>query len=510
MQRDVQKKIKTLDQLGRIAQGLKAEGKTIVQCHGVFDLLHPGHIRHFEAARKLGDTLIVTVTADAHVQKGPGRPVFNSRLRAECVAALECVDYVATVGYPTAAEAIKQLKPDVYVKGSDYIQREDDPTGRVHDEQQAILSVGGRIAFTDEITFSSTSLLNSYFPVFSKEADIFLRDFRHRYNADDIIGRLRRLQDTRVLVIGEAIIDEYHCCRPLGKPSKAHIVSAQFLWGEAYAGGALAVANHIAGFCNDVHLVTCLGGEQTQEGFIRDHLKPNVRPQFFYRPDAPTVTKRRYVAHDFLAKMFEVYFINDRELPDEVANDVRAYLEAVSAEYDLVVVADFGHGFIGQRIVDVLCQKARFLAVNTQANSANLGFNVVTKYPRADYVCIDREEVRLAFRDKVSALEDLARKIAHTLGCKMVTVTRGTRGSLTYEEGNGFAQIPVFSGEVVDTVGAGDAYLSLAAPCAAVGEPNEVVGFVGNVAGALAVRIVGNKESVEPAALFSFITTLLE
>lgn len=508
MQRDIDDKIKTVDELKCIVESLKANGKTVVQCHGVFDLVHAGHIRHFRMARRFGDVLIVTLATDAYVGKGPGRPVFNQRLRSECLAALQCVDYVATVGCRTV-EAIRHLKPDVYVKGSSYIEREDDPTGDIHDEEQAILSVGGRIAFTDEIMFGSASLLNSYFPVFSKEAEVFLKDFRRRYSPEDVIGRLRKLRSPTVLVIGEAIIDQYHYCRPLGKPSKAHIVSAKFLQGESYAGGALAVANHIAGFCRDVHLVTCLGEEHTREDFIRDHLKPNVRPRFFYRPHAPTVTKRRYIAQDLLSKMFEVCFLNDTALPGEVASEVCAYLGAVSAEYDLVVVADFGHGFIGPHIIDVLCQKARYLAVNTQANSANLGFNVITKYPRADYVCIDREELRLAYRDKTSSLEHLARRTARILGCKMVTVTRGSHGSLTYEEGNGFVQIPVFSDEVVDTVGAGDAYLSLAALCAAAGEPNEVVGFVGNVAGALAVRIVGNKESVEPALLYNFVRTLL-
>lgn len=510
MPSDIDTKLKTLDELEAIVRKLKGKGRVVVQCHGVFDLLHPGHIRHFHAAREFGDVLIVTLTADRYVNKGPGRPVFNQRLRAESLAALQAVDYVAIDGSPTAVETIKKLMPDVYVKGSEYAQREEDLTGKIYDEEAAIVSVGGRIAFTDDITFSSTELLNNYFTVFSEEANAFLRDFRQRYTADDILGRLKQLAGMRVLVIGDTIIDEYHFCRALGKPSKSASISAKFLREETYAGGVLAIANHLAGFCNRVHLITCLGEEHGQDDYVRSRLKPNVTPRFFYRPDAPTIVKRRFVDPFLLSKMFEVCFLNDEHLPREVEEDVRAYLQAVTADYDLVVVADYGHGFLGPSLIDVLCSAARFLAVNVQTNSANAGFNVVSKYPRADYVCVDEEEMRLANRDKYGRLEALMRRTARQLNSRILTVTRGTHGSISYESGHGFVEIPVFSDEVVDTVGAGDAFLSIAAPCAAAGEPTEVVGFIGNAVGALAVRIVGNKESIEPVPLFKFITTLLK
>lgn len=510
MSQDMQDKIRGINELAEIVQGLKAVGKASVHCHGVFDLLHPGHLHHLRAAREFGDVLIVTVTPDAYVNKGPGRPVFNQRLREESLAALEPVDYVALNPYPTAVETIKRVKPDVYVKGSDYAKREDDITGKIHEEEQAILSVGGRIEFTDDITFSSTQLLNNYFAVFSDEAQAFLSGFRDRYTADDIIGLLKSFSGMKVLVIGDAIIDEYHYAEAIGKPSKSACISAKFLRAESYAGGALSIANHIAGFCDDVHLVTCLGRQDTREDFILENLKPSVTTRFFYRPDAPTVVKRRFVNPFQIAKMFEVCFMNDEDLEPDIEQDVCAYLQAIIGDYDLVIVGDFGHGFVGPRIIDTLCEKARFLAVNAQANSANLGFNVVTKYPHADYVCIDEGEIRLAEHSKHGSLEELIRDIVRQLDCGMISVTLGDRGTLVHEAGNGFCEAPIFSDGVVDSVGAGDAYLSITALCAATGQPNEVIGLVGNAVGAMAVRIVGNKESIEPVSLFKFVTTLLK
>lgn len=507
---DTDYKIKTLDELATIVADEQAQGRVVVHCHGVFDLLHPGHVRHFEAARRLGDVLIVTLTRDEFVNKGPGRPVFNQRLRAESIAALAAVDYVAINDWPTAVNTIYKLRPNLYVKGSEYAARDKDLTGKIYDEEAAVEAVGGALAFTDDITFSSTQLLNSFFNVFSPQADAFLRDFRTRYSAEAVIDRLKGLRDLRVLVIGDAIIDEYHYCKAVGKSSKSSNLSSRFLYSETYAGGALAVANHVAGFCQDVRLVTVLGAADSYEAFIRDHLKPNVTAHFVMRPDAPTVVKRRFVDPFLISKMFEVCYLDDRALPEAQQEALRDHLAGVLPDVDLVLVADFGHGMLDACTIKLLAQQARFLALNTQTNSLNQGFNVVTNYPRADYVCIDEGEMRLAAGERYAPVADLVPGLAERMHARAVNVTLGTEGSLSYTAAEGLTGVPIFSNEVIDSIGAGDAYLAITSPCVAAGFPADLIGFIGNCVGALAVRIVGNKESVEPTGLYKFITTLLK
>lgn len=510
MQPIINQKVKTLDELSEIIQQLKKEGKRVVHCHGVFDLLHPGHIRYFHAAKREGDVLVVTLTPDRYVGKGPGRPVFNQQLRLESIAALECVDYVAINEWPTAVETIHKIKPDVYVKGKEYEKREDDITGGIYKEEDAIRSVGGRIYFTDDIVFSSTEILNAHFPVFPEEARDFLGKFRSKYPVDEVIQRLKDLGKLKVLVIGDTIIDEYHYCEGLGKSPKESIVTTRFKEEERFAGGVLATANHIANFCKEVKLVTCLGTENNQEEFILKHLKPNIQPEFYYRDDAPTIVKRRFVDPSFLTKMFQVCFLNDTPLPEHIEDEICKYLDEDLNEYDLVIASDFGHGLIGENIVNVLIEKARFLAVNTQTNSANTGYNLITKYPRADYVCIDEPEIRLATSSKFGDMKELMRQVSSRLKCDRVTVTRGHRGSITYAGNGEFHEVPVLSHDVVDRVGAGDAYLSITSPCVAMGYPMDIVGFIGNAVGALAVLVVCNRSSIEEVPLFKFITTLLK
>jgi rfaE bifunctional protein nucleotidyltransferase chain/domain len=502
-------KIVTLDELARAVADHKAHGRRVVHCHGVFDLLHPGHIRHFEAARREGDVLVVTLTQDRHVDKGPGRPVFNERLRLESIAALESVDQVALNAWPTAVETIHLLKPDVYAKGEEYRARERDLTA-IADEEQAIVEEGGRIHFTADVAFSSSHLLNAHFDLFSADASAFLERFRSRHSADEIIDLLKSLAEIKAVVVGDTIVDEYHFCRPYGMASKSPTIAAQLEREEAYAGGALAVANHLAGFCGEVELVTCLGGLDAREDWVRDHLKPNVHPSFHVRPGAPTTTKRRYVNGSVVTKLFEVSRFDDAPLAHEVEEDVARDLAGRAGDADLVVVADFGYRLLGPLAIDAASSGARFLAVNAQSNAINYGYNHVTRYPRADYVCIDSEEARLAYRDRSAPLAETVEALAGDLDASVVAVTQGNEGALVRGADGEIVTVPVFSGQVVDTVGAGDAFLAVTAGCAQRGCSPDVLGFVGNAVGALAVRIVGNKESVEPTPLYRFVTTLLK
>lgn len=155
-------KIIDLEVLATKIQELKSEGKKVSHCHGCFDLMHPGHIKYFQVSKEMGDVLVVTVTPDIYVDKGPGRPVFNQNLRVESIAALECVDYVAINKWPTAEETLRLLRPDIYVKGQEF-ERLEDKTGKIQKEYEVIKEIGAELRFTHEVVFSSTELLNKHF-----------------------------------------------------------------------------------------------------------------------------------------------------------------------------------------------------------------------------------------------------------------------------------------------------------------------------------------------------------
>lgn len=511
MKRGISLKIKSIEELEKIIGFLKSKGKKIAHCHGVFDLLHPGHIKHLEAAKRKADVLVVTITRDEYVNKGPGRPIFNHDLRAESVAAVGCVDYVAVNDWPTAVQTIKALRPNFYVKGNDYLKKDDDLTGKIFEEEEAVKSVGGDIHYTDEQHFSSSAIINNFLAPYPQEAKDFLQKFSRRYHASDIIGVLKKVSGIKVLVIGDIIIDEYHYCSGMGKSQKDNIIATRYLNEEIFAGGVLGAANHIAGFINDVTLLSCMGGKNDYQSFIGSRLKPNIRKRLYRQADMYTVVKRRFVDPGFLNKLFEICYIGENAaLSRQAESRICAYLNSYLNKFDMVIVTDFGHGLITPRIVDLLCRKAPFLAVNVQTNSSNIGYNLITKFSRLDYVCIDEPELRLACHDRLSDLRSLILQINKKLRCGRIVITRGKNGSLAFSKKQGFVEVPVFSKQVVDTIGAGDAFFSLTAPCVFMGEPMEIVGFIGNAVGAMKVLIVGNRSSVEPIPLFKYISTLLK
>lgn len=499
-----------LDRLADVLRRLRSRQKTIVHCHGVFDLLHPGHIRHLEAAKNRGDVLVVTITRDAHVNKGPGRPVFSEQLRAESIAALGCVDYVAINDSPTAVEAIRKLRPHLYCKGADYRDQAKDVTGGIKREEDAARAVGAKLVITDEPMMSSSHLLNQHFGVYPPEARAFLDAFGRKYTSDLILQRLASLRRTKVLVVGEAIVDEYRYCQAMGKSPKETIVSTRFLEAESFAGGALATANHLAGFVDEVVLVTALGAADSREEFIRSRLKPNVKARFVYRKDAPTIVKTRFVEPAFLTKMFEVSHLDETPISGAEEDRLLKLIASEVRKHDLVLASDYGHGLLGPKAVRLLSSDSRFLAVNTQANSANHGYNVITKYPRADYPCVDEPEARLAARDRIGDPKRLAVTLARALKTKRFVVTRGHKGALAWSKDEGFTSIPVFSAKIVDRTGAGDAFLALSSLCASGGLPMDLAAFVGNAAGALKVGTVCNRTPVEAPALFKFVTAMLK
>ena len=244
--------------------------------------------------------------------------------------------------------------------------------------------------------------------------------------------------------------------------------------------------------------------------FIREKLKNNVEPIFHYKKDSPTIVKRRYLEEYSLQKLFEIYEIDDSYLEDVQR---QAFLDTVDKyieEYDLVIVADYGHGLLDEISVKSIESKAKFLAVNTQSNAGNHGFNCVSKYNKADYVCIATRELQLNYRQKHISTKEQLYRLAKDHDYKNILITLGRQGAYSYKCGEGIYEVPAFSAAIKDRVGAGDAVLAITSLCVALNAPAELVALIGNVVGAEAVNIMGNKSFIEKISLMKHITSLLK
>lgn len=497
------------DAVARV-EDLKRKGRTVVLSLGVFDLVHPGITQHLADARRMGDALVAAVIRDSDVRRGPGRPIFPDHMRAANIASLEQVDFACVVPDETPFESVRHLKPDVFAKGQAYKTRDRKLHDRIFDEERDLYFGKTLIQETSGFSFSSSGIINSFLDLYSEDTRQFIRKFAQKYSMDDIMGRVNGMAGMKVLLVGDGIIDEYHYCASMSKSAKAHLVVSKYLDHEVFAGGAFAIANHVAGLCDEVGFVTLLGAEDTRQEFVEKNLKPNVRPKFFFREDGPTIVKKRYIQQYLNQKLFEVNYMNDRPVSGRLEEEIVGWLEAEIPKYDLVLVSDFGHGLMTERIIRTVQRLAPRLAVNAQANAANMGFNMITKYEKPHFVCLDETEARLTMQDKFGEMEDVATGLFRRLGVECLVVTLGKRGAVGISRRDGLSLTPIFSTKIVDTVGAGDAVFSFVALCFASGCPLDLLTFIGNAVGALKVQIVCNKKSVEKHELFQFIGAMLQ
>jgi bifunctional ADP-heptose synthase (sugar kinase/adenylyltransferase) len=406
---------------------------------------------------------------------------------------------------------IEVVKPTFYLKGSEYSDEESDVTGRIKTERMTVERFGGTVLYTEDITFSSSNLSNRVLQLYPEDAAQFLKQLRTQISAADLFKEVAAAEGKRCLVIGDTILDEYIYVEPLGKPAKENIIATKYREREIFAGGAIATANLAAQLCRHVDLVTLLGQQESHEEFVRGHLHENVELVPFYRKGGRTTVKSRLVDPAYVKKLIEVAYLSDEALPADEQGALNDWVDARIADYDAVIVNDFGHGMIDSGLIDIVCSKAKFLAVNAQTNSANRGFNLITKYPRADLICIDEPEARLAAMERYAPIESvLSDRLEKRIDCHVFIITHGKLGSVIYTNKEGVRRIPALTGEAIDTIGAGDAFFALAASLVASGSDPFHAAFIGNAVGAMKVRIVGQRHQITKPEILKYLSTLLK
>lgn len=356
-------KILSIHNLAKILSKEKNKGKKIVLCHGVFDLLHIGHIRHFNEAKNLGDILVATITSDKFVHKGPNRPAFNEQDRAEAIAALDSINFVAINRNPTALPVIQEFKPQVYCKGPDYKIFKNDITGEIKNEINEVKKFGGKIIYTKDITFSSSTLINKFGGIHSLGQKKILSQIKKKYTFTEIKEGIENFKKLKVLVIGETIIDQYYFCDVLGKSGKDPMLVLRDLKTEQYLGGAAAISRHLSEFCNKITLLSIIGEKEEFLQEIKQNLSKNIQFHYIKKKNSPTIIKKRFLDNVSNNKILGVYKINDDVLTMAEEKLFNKKLRKLLPIHDLVIVSDYGHGFISKNTSEIICKNSKYLAV---------------------------------------------------------------------------------------------------------------------------------------------------
>jgi bifunctional ADP-heptose synthase (sugar kinase/adenylyltransferase) len=363
--------------------------------------------------------------------------------------------------------------------------------------------------------FSSTKLLNEHFGALPDSARDFVRRFTEEHSDDAPRRAVDAMRDRKVLVVGEPIVDEYITCQVQGVTVKDHIPSVRWLDSERSWGGSYAVARHLSTFVDQVTIAAIAGeheeiaGREAPEG-----TPPAIRREIEADPAARTVVKQRYVVRNKvrteLEKVFSVKHVTDEwKVSPKTRDRYRERLAALMEEHDTVVVTDYGHGMLDQATMDLVQDKAQFLALNVQTNSSNFGYNPITRYRRADTFTLDETEIRLSFRDRGGELPPMLSALCDRFKATAGWLTLGSEGAMSVDGAGALEQTPAFTVHVVDTLGAGDAFYALSSMAARVEAPTAVGSLLGGLAGALAANIRGNTEAIDRTSLLKFASTVL-
>ena len=320
----------------------------------------------------------------------------------------------------------------------------------------------------------------------------------------ELSKNLGKLKTIRVLIIGDTIIDRYTYVTPKGRAIKDPILSCAFNYEENYVGGALAIANHACSYVGEVKLITLIGDKDPQLEFIQGSLKEGISLKTFTKKDSPTTVKERFIDLPRGQKMFKVEHMNDEPISEELSEEIANFLEKELPNYDVVIVSDYGHGFLDKRIRGVLQEKSRFLSLNVQSNSANMGYNYVRGYGRSDFLTMNEEELRLPLGMRFEGIEEIIPKFQEVFGHGKFLVTLSKKGCMLFDRGRIYYGHSI-ANKVLDTVGAGDAVFTIASLFVYSGMDDSMIPFISNCAGSIGANIVGNKEFVDKNRLIEFM-----
>ncbi|MFC1574886.1 PfkB family carbohydrate kinase [Gemmatimonadota bacterium] len=494
-------KILTLEETVALRNRLREEGRKLVQCHGCFDVVHPGHIRYLKFAKSLGDVLLVSVSADDVVEKGYDRPYIPEELRMENLAALEFVDAVCLSQDSWGGPTLEAVQPDVYVKGREYEYRDDPRFAR---EKALVEGYGGKVVFgSGDVVFSSTEIIERQgdsLGLTHHQIEAYCQ--RQGVELDGLQGLIRAFSSLKVLVVGDPILDRYVFCESASVAQETPILSVSRVDDVDFVGGAATIASQMAALGARVTLVTTHSDDplfSVYEGMLEER---GVELRLVATDGRPLFLKTRYVVEE--QKLLKVNNGPPTPISTQATEELIGTVEEELGSHDALVATDFGYGLFGPRLSEAISRLAReqekpFFADVSTSGQANL-----LKFPSPRVVTPTETELRFALADMESGLVVVAKQYLERSGAEEIIVTLGRRGCISFSPPQGgdgrlrATYLPALGRITVDSVGAGDLFLSGVVLSSLAGAETPVAAYLGSCLATLGVTRLGNVVSDLP------------
>ena len=476
-------KLKTAHQV-REAVGARPRERKVIMCHGTFDVVHPGHIRHLLYAKTKADILVASLTADQHIKKGNLRPYVPEDLRAFNLAVLEMVDYVIVDQDDTPLNNLAIIQPDFFAKGYEYT------AGSVHPKTQEEINVldtfGGEIIFTPgDIVYSSSALIDLAPPNIGAEKLMTLMQ-GEGVTFDDLRAALGKMNGIKVHVVGDTIVDSYTHTTMIGGMTKTPTISVRFAKQVDFTGGAGIVAKHLKAAGAAVTFSTVLGNDRYGRLVLDDLKAFGVTCLPIVDDTRPTTNKNAIVAEGY--RLLKVDTVDNRSISEKIVEQLKRQLASTAT--DSVVFSDFRHGVFNRGTIPQLTQAIPASAFRVADSQVASRWGNILEFEGFDLITPNEREARFALGDQDSVVRPLALELHKRANCKTLILKMGERGMITYRSNSpvdyrAFFVIDSLADRVVDAVGAGDALLAYAT-LALVATGNDVIA---SILGSLAAGI---------------------
>jgi rfaE bifunctional protein kinase chain/domain len=470
----VSHKIKTVEELCA-AIGPRPRQKRVIMCHGTFDIVHPGHIRHLLYAKTKGDVLVASLTADEHIQKANFRPYVPEDLRAINLAALEMVDYVIVDRDATPLRNLAIIQPEYFAKGYEYSSGTNPKTA---EETKVLESYGGEVIFTPgDIIYSSSALIDLEPPKIATERLMMLME-AEGIRFSDLYKALDRCQGIPVHVVGDTIVDSFSYCDPIGGMTKTPTVSVRFQRKVDYVGGAGIVSKHLRAAGAQVTFSTVLGNDAFKDFVLDDLAKAGVDVQAVIDETRPTTNKNAIIAEGY--RLLKIDTLDNRTIAGRHLERLKAQIASHPA--DAVIFSDFRHGIFNRhtiRELDSAIPAGAYRAADSQVASR---WGNILEFEGFDLITPNEREARFSLGDQDSVVRPLALELHRRAKCQTLILKLGERGIITYRSNSpvdyrAFFVVDSFTEQVVDALGAGDALLAYST-LAMVVTKNEVIASI--------------------------------
>jgi rfaE bifunctional protein nucleotidyltransferase chain/domain len=431
--------------------------KSVGMVHGVFDVIHIGHIMYFKDAKSKVDELVVSVTSDKYVNKGPGKPIFDTSTRIKLLNSIKYIDKVIESNHPTAISNIKKIKPDYYIKGLDYKNLKDDISGNILAEKKEVEKYGGKLIFTESPLCSSSSIINQNFDFLTSDAKKLFAKKKNNLLGLKFKDLIKKKINKNILIIGDPIIDILRFVKPSGKSNKNNIIATRFLREEKNLGGTLLTLNFLSQFFKNIDYYFI--GNINDFNYIKKYLNKNISIKII-QSENKIIKKIRYIDEYTLNKFFQVNENESTNIEEKVKERFLTVLKNNLHKYNRIILFDYGYNYSFKKLNLLLKKFSNKLVVNCQSNSYNFGFNLASKYKKSQILSLDENEMRLISQDMYSPLEDVIKKNTHFFKkTNIALITQGRKGCFLFSK-NKLLFVPTIIKQNLDTTGCGDIFLS--------------------------------------------------